>query len=371
MPAARNRTPRRVAALAVVLALALVAVAGAQAATTSKKAMWGPIERNGKSQFPIYKKLGVGIYQTAISWRDIAGRRPAHPRDPADPAYRWPTALDHAVTEGRRYGIRVMVSVMNSPRWANGGRARAWAPKHPSDYAKFVRAAARRYRGVHLWMIWGEPSKGSNFKPLAAVSSGRKHFTRRQKAGPRRYARMLDASYGELHRQSRRNKVIGGNTFTTGTVPPLVFVKLLRLPNGKPPRMDLYGHNPFTARKPRLSKGPLGYGYADFSDLDTLARAVDRNLGRRGQRHLRFFLSEFTLPTDHENWEFNFWVGRKTQARWTTAALKIARRWHRIYTFGWLSLYDDEPRSDHQEVRRGLLTWGGKRKPAFKAFQRG
>jgi hypothetical protein len=182
---------------------------------------------------------------------------------------------------------------------------------------------------------------------------------------------MLDSSYAELHRVSRRNKAIGGNTFTTGTVPPLVYVKLMRLPNGKPPRMDLYGHNPFTARKPRLSKGPLGYGYADFSDLDTLAKAIDRNLGRRGQRHLRLFLSEFTLPTDGENWEFNFWVDRRTQARWLSAALRIARRWHRIYTLGYLSLYDDPPRSDHQEVHRGLMTWGGRRKPSFEAYRRG
>jgi hypothetical protein len=365
--------PRRSVLLAALACVGLAAtVPGtASAAPSSKKAIWGPVERDGRSQFPIYHKLGAGTFQMSISWRAIARQRPAHPRDPSDPAYVWPTEVDRAVAQGHRYKIRVMVAVAGSPRWANGGRGRAWAPKHPSDYGHFMAAAAKRYPDVHLWMAWGEPTKSSNFKPLADAPSGRRHYTRKQKAGPRRYARMLDSAYGEVKRVSRRNKVIGGNSFTTGTVPPLVFLKLLRLPNGKPPRMDLYGHNPFTARKPRLSKGPLGYGYADFSDLDTLSHAIDRNLARRGQRHLRLFLSEFTLPTDHENYAYNFWVSRKVQASWLKAALRIAHHYHRIYTLGWIGLYDDPPRSDHLQVNGGLMTWHGKRKPAFKVFARG
>ena len=75
--------------------------------------------------------------------------------------------------------------------------------------------------------------------------------------------------------------------------------------------MDLYGHNPFTLRSPEPPDGPIGYGYADFSELDALARWLDRYgyRDRRGRR-LRLFLSEFTLPTDHCNHEFNFWVPR-------------------------------------------------------------
>ena len=181
--------------------------------------------------------------------------------------------------------------------------------------ATFARAAARRYPGVHLWQIWGEPSRQNNFKPLPRFEA----------TGPRRYASILDAAYGSLKRESRRNLVIGGNTFTTGDVSPRQFIRSMRLPNGRPPRMDLYGHNPFTLRRPALRQGPLGHGYADFSDFDTLAGWIDQNLGRRRGRPIRLFLSEFTFPTDHPNYEFNFWVTRRIQARWLATALQVTR----------------------------------------------
>ena len=335
-----------------------------------KKSMWGPVTLNGVSQFPIYADLGAGIYQYTVGWRAVAPARPLHPRDPADPAYTWPSEVDKAVAAGRRRGIRIAVLLNGAPAWANGGREGNWAPLRPADMADFATAAARRYPRVHHWMIWGEPSKASRFQPLVPATGRR--LTRRQTRGPRRYARILDACYAALKRQNRRNLVIGGNTWTGGEVYPLNFIRAMRLPNGRRPRMDLYGHNPFTLREPDLAKAPAVHGTADFSDLDTLAGWLDRfgyrdNRGRR----LRLFLSEFSLPTDHVNNEFNFWVPRRTQALWLARALRIVRRWHRIYTFGYLGLYDDPPRPDGLEVNRGLIDRDGHRKRAYRAFKRG
>jgi hypothetical protein len=236
--------------------------------------------------------------------------------------------------------------------------------------ANFAVAAARRYPAVRHWMIWGEPSKTSRFQPLVKATG--RHLSQRQKRGPRLYARILDASYAALKRENRRNIVIGGNTWTGGEVVPLNFIKAMRLPNGRRPRMDLYGHNPFTLREPKLSSDPLAYGTADFSDLDTLAGWLDR-LGYRDRRGrgLRLFLSEFSLPTDHTNIEFNFFVRRQTQALWLRRALRITRRWHRIYTLGYLGLYDDAARPDGFEVNRGLIELSGHKKRAYRAFRDG
>ncbi len=231
-------------------------------------------------------------------------------------------------------------------------------------------AAARRYRAVRHWMLWGEPSKASRFQPL--VSALGRRLSARQKRGPRHYARMLDATYGALKGVNRRNLVIGGNTWTGGEVTPLNFIRAMRLPSGRRPRMDLYGHNPFTARAPRLSEDPLRYGFADFSDLDTLAGWLDRYgyRDRRGRR-LRLFLSEFVIQTDHGSYEFNYYVDRRTQAGWLARALRITRRWKRIYTFGYLGLYDEQPRPDGLEVNRGLIDWRGRKKPAYFTYRRG
>jgi hypothetical protein len=357
--------------IAALIGLLLATSSAADAAPTRKKAIWGPVRVNGVSQFPIYRDLGAGIWETTMDWSQVAPTRPARPRDPSDPAYRWPAELDDALRQAARHRMRVLVLIFRAPRWANGGRSHEWAPKRPRDFADFAQAASRRYRRVKFWMIWGEPSRRENFKPLRYLRFGRR-VGRRATRGPRLYARILDAAYARLKRVDKRDLVVGGNTFTTGDVPPLLYVKLLRLPNGKPPRMDLYGHNPFTARRPNLRRPPLGYGYADFSDLDTLARYVDRYLRRpRRRRRLRFFLSEFMLPTDHPNYEFNFHVTRRTQARWLAAALRITRRWSRIYSLGWFSLYDEPPNRRGDEVNRGLLDYRGRRKPAYYAFRRG
>jgi len=137
--------------------------------------------------------------------------------------------------------------------------------------------------------------------------------------------------------------------------------------------MDLYGHNPFSARRPVLSQPPLGQGLADFGDLDTLVTWLDRYLrgSRPGGRRLRLFLSEFSLPTDHPNFEFNFYVSRETQARWITYALRVARGWSRIYTLGYLGLYDDPLRPGGDQVERGLMQRDGTPKPAYDAFKDG
>lgn len=366
MPTTGIRTLLLLAALVV-----LAAPVAADAAPSRKKSIWGPATVDGRSQFPIYRDLGVGIWQNRVSWSVVAPTRPEDPRDPLDPAYRWPAELDEAIAAGSRFGIQTSLVLTEAPRWASGRSDPRWAPRRASDFADFAYAASARYPSVRHWMIWSEPTRRENFMPLIHEKRDRP-LTRRMKRGPRTYARILDAAYAALKRRSRRNIVIGGNSFTTGDVSSLNWIRNLRLPNGKPPRLDLYGHNPFSARRPLLDRPPLGHGFADFSDLDVLAGWVDRWLARpRGKRRINFFLSELFWPTDHPNHEFNFWVTRRTAASWLTDALRITRRWSRIYTLGWYSLYDDPPNQAGDEVNRGLLTYRGRKKPAYRAYRRG
>lgn len=375
-----NQFARRAALVVLVAALALCALAtSAHAGVSPKKGIWGPVRVDGVSQFPIYRSLGAGIYMTRLNWDQVARSRPERARDPDDPAYVWPAELDDAVAQARAHGIRVAVMVTGAPAWASGKTDPIWAPRRPRDFARFVAAASTRYPSIRLWQIWAEPTQTANFQPLIHENrdpeqdpSVVRPLTPAMKRGPHRYARILDASYKALKRVSERNRVIGGNTFTTGDVSVLNWIRNLRLPNGKPPRMDLYGHNPFSARRPVFGGPPLGYGFADFTDLPILARWIDRHLGRRrSNRGTKIFISELLWPTDHSNFEFNFWVSQETAASWLTDALRHTRRWKRIHTLAWLSLYDDPPRPDGLEVNRGLLTRDGQRKPAYRAFKRG
>lgn len=349
-----------VRALSLVLAIAAAGLGVAPVpAEASFKAIWGPTVRDGVDQFPIYRELGVSIYEADLSWNAVAQRQPHHPTSPRDPAYAWPADLAQSIADAKRNHIRVMLQIIGTPSWANGGRDWNWAPTSSRSFAAFATAAARKYPGVHLWMIWGEPSRAPNFQPLTKASPGTR-LDAAQRRAPHTYARMLDASYGALKAVSGKNRVIGGGTYTTGDIDTQQWIQNLRLPNGKPPRMDMYAHNPFSFRKPDFSNPPSPSGMIDFSDLPRLAKLVDRYL----HRGLPLFLSEWTVPTGRDQ-EFNFYVDPPVAADWVRAALQLMRDWHRIYALGWIHVYDDPTSSG------GLLTVDGVRKPTFAAFANG
>jgi hypothetical protein len=348
---------RRLVPLALTAAL-LAPLVSVTPASAASKAIWGPVQLpDGSSAFELYRTLGVDVFELPLLWRTTAPRRPARPRDPNDPAYLWPGDLTYAVSEGQKYGIKVAPMVIQTPPWANGGRTPNWAPTKSSDFADFLTAASRRYPTIRHWMIWGEPSRRDLFQPMP---------TNRRK-GPRRYARLLEAAYVALKRESRSNIVIGANTFTVGDVLPRDFVKWMRLPSGLPPRLDWWGHNPFSTRFPRLKQRPYARGARDLSDIDTLDREVRRAYRSRRKRP-KLWLSEFTVVSDHGSDQFNFYVSRSAQARWLSAAFRLARRERSVAGLGWYQLYDTPGPSGDRTW--GLLTTSGQRKPAFYAYQR-
>jgi hypothetical protein len=328
------------------------------------KAMWGPAIVGGVSRFPIYRELGIKIYEEKLDWASIATSRPRHPTSPNDPAYAWPTEVTQAVAEAQRYHMQVALQIIGAPTWANGDKPWNWAPIHAADYANFAIAAAKRYPSVHLWMVWGEPSRTPNFepetpaKPFAPLDA-------QQKIAPHIYARILDAAYGALKGVSRSNLVIGGMTYTTGDISTQQWIENLRLPDGKPPRLDMYGHDPFSFRAPNLSNPPSPGQEIDFSDLGRLSKLVDRYLGRPGNPDPKLFISEWTVPTKIDL-EFNFYVEPLVQAQWITDGLRVAGELPSVYAVGWIHLYDEPPQS-----YGGLLETDGAEKPGYAAWKAG
>lgn len=353
-------------ALLVALAAPVAADAARPAKRTTKKAIWGPEQIGGVSQFPIYRDLGVGIYQTGLNWSTIARTRPANPTDPNDPAYRWPAYLDYALAEGQRYKIKVAVNLTRAPEWANGGQSPEWAPLDENDFAAFATATSRRYPNVKYWIVWGEASRGQqSFQPMPA----------NRPTGPRRYARILDAAYVALKRAGRSDLVVGGNTFTAGEVKPFDFLRWMRVrKRGRwvPPRLDLYGHNPYGPRRPFLKDKPLGGGMVDFGTLDSFVRRLDRTYKRSKRKRVKLYLSEYTIPSGGRNITFgDLYTSETNAAKYLSSALKITRRWNRIHTFGWFKLYDETPRDDGLETLWGLLTHDGRPKRTYTAYKRG
>ena len=64
--------------------------------------------------------------------------------------------ITYALQQAARYHMRVLLQVSRVPAWANGNRGPTYPPTRIGALADFLTAAARRYPGIHLWMIWGE-----------------------------------------------------------------------------------------------------------------------------------------------------------------------------------------------------------------------
>lgn len=372
--------PGRVALVAIALLVAfavfaqLTLTSGAAPDRNPKKAIWGPSHELGPKQYKIYKELGISIYSLAIGWDRTAPTRPADPTNPDDPAYRWPKSVVQGVAAAAKAGMRVNLELTKTPPWANGGRELNWAPDNPKDFADFATAAARKFPDVHLWMIWGEPSRRKNFMPYEKADSRAATLTPEQAQGPERYARILDAAWQALHSPSlpgsNRNLVAGGSTFTAGDIRPAQWIRYMRLPNGMPPRLDLYAHNVFSTRRPSFGNRPSSFNAMDFSDVGRLERIVVENLGRPyGKSMIPLFISEWCVPTGPKDDEFNYWVDPPDQAEWIKSAFEMVNSQRFIYALGWIHLIDKQ--SDRHETRTtcGLLREDGSRKPGFHAFR--
>jgi hypothetical protein len=366
-PTTCARAVARCAALVACLALALACALAARAEDAradAVKAMWGPYLHEGVSLFPTYRELGVSIYEDDLRWNVVARHRPHEPLNPRDPAYVWPEEVTQAVAEAKAYGIQVDLEIIGSPRWANGGKPPNWAPRRVRDFANFAYAASREYPSVRLWMIWGEPTRSHDFEPLTPALPHQR-LNAKQRVAPHLYARMLDAAYGALKARNRANIVIGGMSDTAASINTRQWIENLRLPDGRPPRMDLYGHNPFSVRAPNLANPPAPDQQYDFSDLRRLSALVARYLGTPANPSPRLFLTEWTIPTAPDN-EFDFYVDPRVQAQWITDGLHVAEELPQVYAVGWIHLYDELP-----QTAGGLITASGVPKPGFYAWREG
>lgn len=361
-----------IALVAVSVGVAVAPAAGekatkaAPASQTIKKSMWGPpVGPDGKSIFPTLRELGVGLYSIQARWETIAPTtRPLNPTDPNDPAYQWPQYLADAVAAANAQGIQVQMLIMGTPPWANGGRSFEWVPDQSSDFGNFATAISRKYPSVSHWMIWGEPNRAPNFQPSTPATSATGKLNSAQAVAPRNYAVLLDAAYAALKAEDPGDKVIGGNTYTAAgrdDINTYQWARYMKLPNGSRPRMDLWGHNPWGFTEPNFKDPPGRRGTVTFSDLQRLVKVLDKTF--KGQ-HLKLFLAEWGVPSGFKDLDLGYGLKQKEANRWINTAFRLTRTFKRIYSLGWVHLFDN-PRNS-----TGLLTQSGQRKPTYKTYKK-
>jgi hypothetical protein len=375
-----GRRRKRTSTVAVLAAAAIAAVsvgaAGATAADqkasksapavqTVKKSMWGPPSGPNGSIFPTLKDLGVGLYSIQARWDQIAPlSKPLLPTNPNDPAYQWPQYLVDAVTDANAQGIEVQILIMGSPPWANGGRSWEFVPDNPQDYADFATAASQKFPTVDHWMIWGEPNRTPNFKPSTPAKKPTGKLSGAEQVGPRNYAVLLEAAYQALKAASPNNKVIGGNTYTAAgkdDTNTYQWAQNMKLPDGSRPHMDMWGHNPWGFTEPNFKTEQSRRGTVTFNDLKRLTKVLDKSFP--GQK-LKLFLAEWGVPSGFKDKDLGYGLKVKEANRWINTAFKLVRGYKRIYSLGWVHLFDN-PRNS-----TGLMTQDGVVKPTYKTYKK-
>jgi hypothetical protein len=341
--------------------------------------LYGPVDKT----FATFKQLHVQEVRLNLYWGGrfgVAKTRPKSATNPADSAYDW-DLYDRTVNDAAQNRVHVLFSVYGTPSWANGGRGANVAPTRGTDLRNFVVAAARRYGGsyaaadgralpaVKEWLAWNEPNN-----PLFLVPQYRKAATGWVIQSAVDYAKICNAVYAGVHSGARAGeRVACGGTSPRGnnspssfrpSVSPLAFLRAAKKAGLK--TFDAWAHHPYyggpsdrPTTKPATAKGTPATAVT-LGNIGDLVKQVTQLYGNK-----RIWITEYGYQTNPPDRLFG--VTYAKQAAYLTQAFGIARKNPRIDMMLWFLLKDEPTLAGWQS---GLITFGGKHKPAFNAFMK-
>jgi hypothetical protein len=326
--------------------------------------------------FPLLKTLNVQVVRMTLTWGGrggVANKRPAHPTDPADPAYDW-APYDQAIDRATNAGIQVLLTIVGTPAWANGGHGPRRPPSSATTLRQFAYAAARRYSGtfldtgsgkvlprVNLWLAWNEPNNPVFLEPQFRRVRGKWRM-----AAADAYAHICNAIYDGVHAAGGPARVACGATAPRGSndprggrpsISPIAFLRAVKRSGLR--TFDAWAHHPYygaPSETPATRK--VGPRAVELGNIHTLIVQLTRLYGPK-----RVWITEYgyqTRPPD----DF-FGVSWTKQAAYLRQAYEIARANPRIDLFTWFLLGDRPSPDDWQS---GLITVDGRKKPAFAVF---
>ena len=350
------------------------------------------------SAFKLLKTLRVQVLRVDLYWGGnkwaVANSKPLDGTDPGDPAYHW-ALYDRLVRYAASNNIKVVFSILFTPGWANGGKAKTVPPTNPQDLQDFAYAAAARYSGywtppawqqqptlapagsrlpaVTMWTAWNEPNNPIWLSPQYKRVHGKWVIE-----SAIQYAKICNAIYAGVHAvlispekgAPPGEQVACGVTGPKGndapksrrpSVDPLSFLTAAHKAGMGP--FDIYAHHPY----PDLGSQPPKYvpkgkdkRRIELGNWGVLQKLVTKYYGKK-----HFWITEYGYQTNPPDKLFG--TSYKNQALYMKQAWLIARKNPRIDMFLWFLVHDEA--NVKIGWQSGLTTARGKRKPAFKTFR--
>jgi hypothetical protein len=330
---------RRILAGTALAVLAALGVAGpASGASRLDFGIQDPLsfeEPDPGGAFDAVRNQGMRIVRIPLTWSSVAPTKPRNPEDPNDPAYNW-GPIDTSVDASTNRGLDPELVPYSSPMWA---RPKSKAiTSSPANFAKFVKAAARRYRGrVKYWEMWNEPNLRIAFQDT-----------------PAHYRAMSNAAYTAIHGVSSSNVVVAGAlapfsgpTASSGMRPMTFMRKVLCMSGGSHPRptcsarslFDVWSHHPYTNGGPNHKANAAGdVSLGNLPEMRRLLRAA-QNAGHIKSKGgpARFWVTEFSWDTNPPD---PGGISPTLEARW--AAEAFYRMWQSdVSLIVWFQIRDN------------------------------
>jgi hypothetical protein len=342
---------------------------------------------------------GGSIVRVDVSWNLVAPKvRPPsfNPADPSSPGYDW-SAVDAAVRDVNAGHMRVLLTLLGAPRWAEGPGMPSsafpgtWQPD-ASQYGAFAKAAATRYSGhfpdpavpgaslpqVRLWQAWNEPNLSNYIAPQWTSSGGTPVAQ-----APVIYRNLLNAFYGAVKQVSSANFVVSAGLAPFGDppggerIPPVAFYrdlfclqdnrKLSPLSCPDPPHLDAISHHPYGIGGP-LWKAltPDDAAVPDVYKITRVLNAAERthHVLPRGRKQVwDTEISWDSNPPDPQG------VPIQKQARWVEQTMYVL--WSQgVDTILWLQIVDSPPIPNYGATNQGGSYYlDGQPKPSAQALR--
>ena len=182
---------------------------------------------------------------------------------------------DRAIERANDAGIQVLLTIVGTPAWANGGQPPSRSPSSSTTLRQFAFAAALRYSGTYLdpesgrilprvglWLAWNEPNNPVFLTPQFVRVRGNWRM-----ASPTAYAHICNAIYAGVHAVGGPEQVACGATAPRGSnqpngfrpsIAPLAFLVAVKKAGLR--TFDAWAHHPYygapepdtgdTARRP-------------------------------------------------------------------------------------------------------------------------
>jgi hypothetical protein len=306
---------------------------------------------------------GASVIHTTANWPQIAPKRPAAPSNGNDPQYRLGD-LDELVTNAAQNGMRVMININGTPKWANGGKTPNHMPTRLSDLTTFSKMLAQRYDGRHghgtvkLWSVWNEPNLQLFLTP---------QFSGKKIVSPANYAKLYKAAYAGIKAGNKVAQVAIGETSNLGrdkpigiggqgqSVAPGTFARLLSQEKGL--KFSAWATHPYTTRPNIKPLQKVRYPNVTLALLPVFERNLNKFFGRK----VPIWITEYGHQTKPEQ---PHGVTYAQQAAYAKQALQYTRADPNVQMFIWFTFRD----SAGNAWKSGLEKANGSHKPSYAVF---